>query len=439
MRRNSTMEPGLSYLILFIDEETTLLNDPLFSRDAVSQYQEKKEKYDRKKKVNNFLAKTEIQTNESFKLKAQKQEPECPVCGKSPGIEDCEDFLKLGVEERSKMIFKKKYYGCYQKVSRMHNAKNCTNRKVCKVCSGKHPTTLHGLVLRKDYSHKKSEKQNGEETAENQNVSGNHKDLIYASVNKGSQVISMSIVPVQLVHENSNKVINTHALLDNCNQGTFVMKSSDTMGKDGTPTSITIKTLNGDVTNTSVAVEGLKVCAAAASGKNRWVKIPKAFSWDELQVDAKDIATPEKIAKWEYLDEILHEISQSSDVEIGLLIGANCSKALEPNKIIPSRNGRLYAFRSILGWCVVGPVHKEVDLEQNLSCHKVSVTEIGSSKIANHLFVIQKSVEDMGIKQTLQKICLHEFTKPQLKDDISLSGFKNDISIEDQKFLKVMR
>ena len=44
---------------------------------------------------------------------------------------------------------------------------------------------------------------------------------------------------------------------------------------------------------------------------NRKNKIPKAFSWDELQVDAEDIATPEKIAKWEYLDKILHEISQS--------------------------------------------------------------------------------------------------------------------------------
>ena len=73
------------------------------------------------------------------------------------------------------MIFKKKLcYGCYQKVSRMHNAKNCTNRKVCEVCNGKHPTTLHGLVLRKDNSQKKSEKQNVEER-ENQNVSGNQR------------------------------------------------------------------------------------------------------------------------------------------------------------------------------------------------------------------------------------------------------------------------
>ena len=38
---------------------------------------------------------------------------------------------------------------------------------------------------------------------------------------------------------------------------------------DGTPASITIKTLNGDATNSSVAVEELKACVAVASGKNR--------------------------------------------------------------------------------------------------------------------------------------------------------------------------
>ena len=53
--------------------------------------------------------------------------------------------------------------------------------------------------------------------------------------------------------------------------------------------------------------------------------------------------------------------------------------------------------------------------------------------------MIEKSIEDMVNKQMLQKIYLHEFTEPQLKDDISLSGFKNGISIEDQKFLKVMK
>ena len=80
----------------------------MFSRDAVSPYKEKKEKYDRKKKLNTFLVKTEIQTNYSFKLKTEKEEIECPMCGKLHGIEDCEDFLKLVIEERSKTIFRKK-------------------------------------------------------------------------------------------------------------------------------------------------------------------------------------------------------------------------------------------------------------------------------------------------------------------------------------------
>ena len=116
-------------------------------------------------------------------MKAQKEEIECPVCGRSHSIKDCEEFLKLGIEERSKMIFKKKLcYGCYRKVSRIHNAKYCTNRTVCTVCNDKHRTTLHGLVLRKDNS-----------KPENQNVSGNHKDLTCPSVNMGSQVKSMSV------------------------------------------------------------------------------------------------------------------------------------------------------------------------------------------------------------------------------------------------------
>ena len=53
--------------------------------------------------------------------------------------------------------------------------------------------------------------------------------------------------------------------------------------------------------------------------------------------------------------------------------------------------------------------------------------------------MIEKPVEAMGIKQMLQNIYLHEFTEPQLKDDISISRFEIDISIEDQRFLKVMK
>ena len=42
--------------------------------------------------------------------------------------------------------------------------------------------------------------------------------------------------------------------------------------------------------------------------------------------------------------------------DIGLQIGAGCAKALEPQEVIPSKNGGLFAFRTTLGWRVVGPL-----------------------------------------------------------------------------------
>ena len=39
----------------------------------------------------------------------------------------------------------------------------------------------------------------------------------------------------------------------------------------------------------------------------------KFFSLDELHIDKDDVATPEKISKWKYLDKIANEINQTSD------------------------------------------------------------------------------------------------------------------------------
>ena len=40
---------------------------------------------------------------------------------------------------------------------------------------------------------------------------------------------------------------------------------------------------------------------------------------------------------------------QKDDIQVGILIGANCMKALEPTKIIHSEGGGLYAYKTRLG------------------------------------------------------------------------------------------
>ena len=103
-------------------------------------------------------------------------------------------------------------------------------------------------------------------------------------------------------------------MFDNCSQGTIVTKDIvKELGITGTLASVTINTLNGDLTKQSLAVERFKVKVAAGSEDSKWVKLPKTFSCVELPVDTDDVATPEEISKRKYLGKIANEINQTSD------------------------------------------------------------------------------------------------------------------------------
>ena len=39
--------------------------------------------------------------------------------------------------------------GCLKPISKTHAARNCNQRRACKVCNEKHPTSLHGFKLKK--------------------------------------------------------------------------------------------------------------------------------------------------------------------------------------------------------------------------------------------------------------------------------------------------
>ena len=50
--------------------------------------------------------------------------------------------------------------------------------------------------------------------------------------------------------------------------------------------------------------------------------------------------------KWKYLNPITAEITQNDHIEVGMLIEANCIKALEPEEIIASQDERPYIYRT---------------------------------------------------------------------------------------------
>ena len=197
-------------------------------------------------------------------------------------------------------------------------------------------------------------------------------------------------------------------------------------------TTIKIKTLNVEDTQESEGISGLKVIKS--TGKPVWTDLQVTYAKTDLPVGDENVVTLNKIKEWKYLEKIADEITQTENNSIGVLIGGNYSRALEPLEVIPSKNGGPYAFRTLLGWCIVGPVGAGGN-DASVACNRVAVQDLTSKAIAPHYFAVEIEIKDIGIEQMLHKMYSADFT------DQSSSVFKEsacEMSVEDRRFMEIM-
>ena len=68
------------------------------------------------------------------------------------------------------------------------------------------------------------------------------------------------------------------------------------------------------------------------------------------------------------------------DVEVGLLIGTNCVRAIKPTELIPGREDDSYAKKSAPGWGVISVVsHNKNEDDNHCSCHCIAFLEVQPS------------------------------------------------------------
>ena len=172
-----------------------------------------------------------------------------------------------------------------------------------------------------------------------------------------SNVVSMCVVPAKINCNKSRKELKTYVILGCCSQGSFINSElAKKLRTVCTKTTMKIKTLNREEIHETEAISDLKV--TSSTEKIVWIDIPVSYTRKNLPVGDEDIATRDKIKDWTYLERIVDKIIQGKDISIGRLIDDNFSKALEPLEVIPSKYGGPCAFRTLLGWCIVGPVGK---------------------------------------------------------------------------------
>ena len=96
-RQCRVKDPELADFIEFINDETLLANDSLFSREALKVYVEKEEKSHLKKKMKPYASNT---TDKVQEQKDDIKEIKYPVCEEKHDLDKCKQFNNMSVDER---------------------------------------------------------------------------------------------------------------------------------------------------------------------------------------------------------------------------------------------------------------------------------------------------------------------------------------------------
>ena len=146
-----------------------------------------------------------------------------------------------------------------------------------------------------------------------------------------------------------------HALLDEQSDACFVKESVlERLNVNGPEIELVLSTVLATQTIVSRRIIGLVVRGVHETAE---IPLPKTYTRDIIPARRSQIPRPETARRWHHLASIAENlIFPKEDIDVGLLIGANCIRAIKPREIIPGGDDDPYAKKTALGWGIVGRV-----------------------------------------------------------------------------------
>lgn len=127
-----------------------------------------------------------------------------------------------------------------------------------------------------------------------------------------------------------------YALLDNASDTTFIKTSTlKDLGVEDPELRLKLCTMHGNVEIPVQKVDGLVV-----EGFDKKVKIelPKSYSRDSIPSRRNQIPCSETASMWPHLQRIENKIPPYQEqLEVGILIGCNCPRAIKPREVITGK------------------------------------------------------------------------------------------------------
>ena len=170
--------------------------------------------------------------------------------------------------------------------------------------------------------------------------------------------------------------------------------------------------------------------------KRAQVELPKAYARQSIPSRRDQIPTPEIVEKWPHLHKPRDKIPPYEEgLEITLLIGCNCPKAIKPKEVIQGKSEEPYAVQTLLGWSIMGPVTTSNtplgDHALNSTCHRILAKEIVPGSPDSQLsFVFNGKTKEIVNPSAISQIFEFDFIEHN-------NTQRHGLSKEDRKFLQI--
>ncbi|CAB4007120.1 Hypothetical predicted protein, partial [Paramuricea clavata] len=349
--------------------------------------------------------------------------------------------------KREFIIAKRLCWGC---LKWGHLNSNCRVRKICKVCSEAHPTSLHrdnrksrsklATKSKDDSSKSKDDSSKPRQELNKVKDSLNEDTTISNSIevcktNTYSGPISHSlIVPVWLHHKtNPNHKIMVYALLDEQSDTCFVKDSVlDEVGVDGPEVQLEISTVLARETVNSQKIAGLTVRGVNETSE---ITLPGTYAREVIPARHGQIPRPESARKWSHLEKIAEFFMPfRNDVVVGLLIGTNCARVIKPCEIIPGNDDDPYAKRTALGWGIVGIVEAKVNEESDENYVVVNRVITYKANVGP-----DRRICHLALRAQVKEIMNPSMFNQMFELDFSERRKEEPLSYEDKMFIKKVK
>ncbi|KAL4009060.1 hypothetical protein ACER0C_002912 [Sarotherodon galilaeus] len=292
----------------------------------------------------------------------------CLFCHSEHTMAQCKRLRKSLHKEKLEFLREKGL--CFSCLKQGHMSRSCEEKLNCELCSLTHPTVLH--IRSKD---KPAPKEESPEHDEKQSVSSGFVETantLCSGTGAGDADSILTIVPVQVKAKKGDKAAITYAFLDPGSTATFCTeKLMNELNLSGKKMDILLTTMGQQQTVSSHLVTGLEVSSLENCN---FIELQEVFSQKAIPADKRNIPLQADVDKWPHLKRVRIPYINA---EIGLLIGTNVPRAMEPEEVIHSIDDGPYAVKTSLGWTVNGPLR-----DGNRRAARSKIVTIKSNRIS---------------------------------------------------------